>query len=100
MSHLKSRLPQIGRERGSLKACAGVFRYKIVCILQYLLGMRSRIYIPCGKDFLALGTRRKIRQQRCHADAPERRQTVLLCIAVEAAGMYVIGIESRDHCER
>ena len=50
MSHLKSGLTQIGRECGSLKACAGVFRYKIVCILQYLLGMHSRIYIPCGKD--------------------------------------------------
>ena len=30
MSHLKSRLPQIGRECGSLKVCAGVFRYKIL----------------------------------------------------------------------
>ena len=100
MSHLKSRLPQIGRECGSLKACADVFRYKIVCILQYLLGMRSRIYIPCGKDFLALGTRRKIRQQRCHADVPMRRRKALLCIAGEAAGMCAIGIESRDYCEK
>ena len=100
MSHLKSRLPQIGRESGSLKACAGVFRYKIVCILQYLLGMRSRIYIPCGKDFLALGMRRKIRQQRCHADVLARKRIALLYILVGAAGMCAIGTESRDHCEK
>ena len=54
MSHLKSRLPQIGRENGSLKAYEGVFRYKIVCILQCSFGMHSRTYIPCGRDFLAL----------------------------------------------
>ena len=100
MSHLKSRLPQIGRECRSFKACADVFRYKNVCILQYLLGMRSWIYIACGKDFLALRTRRKIRQQRCHADVPTRRRKALLCIAGEAAGMCAIGIESRGHCER
>ena len=100
MSHLKSRLPQIGKEYGSLKVYEGVFCYKIVCILQCLLGTHSRICIPCDKGFLALRRQRKIRQQRCHEDAPERRRTALLCIAVEAAGMYVIGIESRDHCER
>ena len=100
MSHLKSRFPQIGRECSSLKAYEGVFRYKIVCILQRPFEMRSRIYIPCGKDFLALGMRRKIRQQRCRADVPTRRRKALLCIAGEAAGMCAIGIESRGHCER
>lgn len=100
MSHLKSRFPQIGRECSSLKAYEGVFRYKIVCILQRPFEMRSRIYIPCGRDFLALRRQRKIRPQHCHEDAPERRRTASLCIAVEAAEMYVIGIESRDHCER
>ena len=100
MSHLKSRLPQIGRECGSLKAYEDVFRYKIVCILQCLLGMRFLICILCGKDFLALGTRRKIRQQRCHADVPAQRRIVLFCIAVEAAGMCAIDIENHGHCER
>ena len=76
MSHLKSRLPQIGRECGSLKAYEGVFRYKIVCILQRLFEMRSRIYIPCGRDFLALRRQRKIRQQRCHEAALNWRKIV------------------------
>ena len=61
MSHLKSGLPQIGRECGSLKVYEGVFRYKIVCILQCLLGTHSRICIPCDKGFLALRRQRKIR---------------------------------------
>ena len=61
MSHLKSELPQIGRECSSLKVYEGVFRYKIVCILQYLLGTHSRICIPCDKGFLALRRQRKIR---------------------------------------
>ena len=61
MSHLKSGLPQIGRECSSLKVYEGVFRYKIVCILQCLLGTHSRICIPCDKGFLALRRQRKIR---------------------------------------
>lgn len=58
---MKSGLPQIGRECGSLKVYEGVFRYKIVCILQCLLGTHSRICIPCDKGFLALRRQRKIR---------------------------------------
>ena len=100
MSHLKSRLSQIGGECDSLKAYEGAFHYKIVCILKCLLGMRSRICIPCGKDSLALRTQRKIRQQRCHADAPVRKRIALLYILAGAAGMCVIGIESHGHCER
>ena len=97
---MKSELPQIGRECGSLKVYEGVFRYKIVCILQCLLGTHSRICIPCDKGFLALRRQRKIRQQRCHADVPAQRRIVLFCIAVEAAGMCAIDIENHGHCER
>ena len=100
MSHLKSRLPQIGRESGSLKACAGVFRYKIVRILQRSFEMRSRIYIPCGRDFLVLRMQRKIQPRHCHADVLARKRIALLYILVGAAGMCAIGIESRGHCER
>ena len=100
MSHLKSGLPQIGRECGSLKVYEGVFRYKIVCILQCSFGMHSRIYIPCGRDFLALRMQRMTRPQHCHADALARKQNALLYILVGAAGMCAIGTESRDHCEK
>ena len=100
MSHLKSRFPQIGRECGSLKAYEGVFRYKIVCILQCSFGMHSRIYIPCGRDFLALRMQRMTRPQHCHADALARKQNALLYILVGAAGMCAIGTETRDHCEK
>lgn len=99
MSHLKSRLPQICRECGSLKAYEGVFRYKIVCILQRPFGMCSRIYILCGRGFLALRMQRKIQPQHCHADVLTRRRIALLHILVGAAGMCAIGTESRDHCE-
>ena len=97
---LKSALPQIGRECGSLKVYEDVFRYKIVCILQRPFEMCSRIYIPCGRDFLALRMQRKIQPQHCHADALARRRIALLHILVGAAGMCAIGTESRDHCER
>ena len=100
MSHLKSRFPQIGRECSSLKAYEGVFRYKIVCILQCPFGMHSRIYIPCGRDFLALRMQRKIQPQHCHADVLARKRIALLYILVGAAGMCAIGTESRDHCEK
>ena len=62
--------------------------------------MHSRIYIPCGRDFLALRMQRMTRPQHCHADALARKQNALLYILVGAAGMCAIGTESRDHCEK
>ena len=100
MSYLKSLVPQIGRECGSLKAYEGVFRYKIVCILQCSFGMHSRTYIPCGRDFLALRMQIMTQPQHCHADALARKQNALLYILVGAAGMCAIGTENRDHCEK
>ena len=62
--------------------------------------MHSRIYIPCGRDFLALRMQRMTRPQHCHADALARKQNALLYILVGAAGMCAIGIENRGRYER